>query len=709
VRIDEPIEVDGRLDERVWRETPPFELRFETRPLVNGEPPVRTWAWIAYDEERIYFAFRAEEPAPESIRARFTDRDETFNDDQVGVILDTFHDGRRAFEFFVNPLGVQSDILEDDITGGDDPSWDALWDSAGRLTETGFEVEGAVPFSSLRYPRTSGEQTWGFNAVRFWPRDASHRIALEPRDPGRNCILCQLADLAGITGLEPRLDVELDPTLTASRTERRDELPDGPSRSEDDVEVGLSARWGVTPNLSLNATINPDFSQVEADARQLDVNQRFALFFEEKRPFFLEGADLFDTELDVVHTRDVADPYWGLKLTGKEGPHALGVLAAEDRITNLLIPGAERSALDSIAEDNFSTLLRYRRDLPLTGSTVGVLYTGRQGENYENHVLGADALLRLGSHHGVRIEAFGSETEYPDEIVARHGQPAGSFRDGAFRLGYGYQTERWEVEAEYQDVGRDFRADFGFVPQVDFRTWALGAERIFRGESEDWYDELRFGAHLDETRDQAGRLLEREVEASGSFQGAYQSSLFVGPGYRERTFAGVDFEEAYLFVELSARPTSWLAAGLDVYVGDAIDFDNVRPADTLQLGPSLGLSLGRHWQIQVDHELEKLDVEGGELFRANLSRLAIVYQFDRRTQVRLLSQHVTVERDPTLYFDEVYAKETGLSNQLLFSWKLNPQTVVFAGYSDEWRGNDDDSLARSSRTYFLKLGYAWLP
>jgi hypothetical protein len=709
VRVGEPIRIDGELDEPVWNRTEPFELPFETGPSVNGPAPVRTFAWIAYDDDHLYFAFRAEDPDPAAIRARYSDRDRTFNDDQVGVILDTFHDGRRAFEFFVNPLGIQSDVLEDDVTGGDDPSWDAIWDSAGRFTASGFEVEGAVPFSSLRYPRATGAQVWGFNAVRFWPRDTQHRIALEPRDPNRNCLLCQLAELVGIEGLAPRLDVELDPTLTAARTERRELDPRGPWRSDDEIEVGLSARWGVTPNLSLNGTVNPDFSQVEADAQQLEVNQRFALFFPEKRSFFLEGADLFDTDLDLVHTRDIADPYWGLKLTGKEGDNAFGVLVAEDRLTNLLLPGSEGSSLASIDDDNLSSALRYRRDLPLAGSTFGVLYTGREGDSYGSHLYGADALLRFAGHHSLRVEAFGSQTTYPEKIAAEHGQPSGRFSDTALNVGYGFRSERWAADARWRDVGGEFRADLGFLPRVGYRRWTAGVERIWRGDAGDRWDEMRLGGGSEETRDAHGRLLELDHQVWWQFQGGLQSAIFVGPGRRREVLAGVEFDQSYLELEANLRPSSTVAAGLAIYAGDAVDFANVRPGEIRVVEPSLTLNPGRHLQLDLAHGFERLDVAGGELYRANLSRLTARWQLDRRTQIRLISQYLDVERAIELYADEVAARERRLTNQLLFSWKLNPQTVAFVGYSDVAFGDQAIAQARSTRTWFVKLGYAWLP
>jgi hypothetical protein len=671
---------------------------------------VRTEAWIAYDDRALYFAFRAHDPDPSQIRARYADRDTVFGDDMVGIILDPFHDGRRAFEFFVNPLGIQVDVLENDLVGGDDPSWDALWSSAGRVTADGFVVEAAIPLSSLRYPRTDGEQVWGFNALRFHPRDSTRRLALHPLDRGRNCNLCQIGELRGISGLEPRLDLEFDPTFTASRTDRRDSFPDTPIETGDtDAEAGLTFRWGVTPNMTLNATLNPDFSQVEADSQQLEVNTTFALFYPEKRPFFLEGADLFDTVLDVVYTRNFADPDGGLKLTGKTGASAVGVLAVRDAVTNLLLPGAEGSELATIDDVSDSAVLRYRFDLPLPGSTAGVVYTGREGSDYRNHVFGGDTLVRFGDRHGVRLEAFGSTSRYPDALATERSQPHGDFEGHGLRVGYAYTSDDWYGYGSYLDLGADFRADLGFVPQVDIRRAVLGLERIYRTDGDDWFNEMRFGGDYDETHDQSGELLEREFELWWNYDGPLESSFHLRPGYRERSFQGVRFDESSFYFFGQIRPTATYFLSLEGVVGDTIDFANVRPADQIRLDPGVRFDLGRHLRLSLNYSFERLTVAGGELFRANLPRLAFVYQVDRRTQIRLVTQYLDVRRDPALYLDPVEARSEQLANQLLFSWKLNPQTVFFAGYSDTWLGEESIDLTRESQTFFFKVGYAWLP
>ncbi|HSG40620.1 MAG TPA: DUF5916 domain-containing protein, partial [Thermoanaerobaculia bacterium] len=410
-RAASKITLDGTLDEAAWGSAAKMELRYETRPAENTPPPVRTEVFFTYDEDHLYVAFRSHDPDPSEIRAHLSDRDTAFSDDFVGIVLDPFNDERRAFEFFVNPVGVQMDLFNDDVGGNEDESWDAIWDAAGKIHAGGYDIEIAIPWSSLRFPRTEGDQTWGFDALRFYPRSQRHRIASQPMDRNVSCYLCQVSKLTGFSGVTPGRNVEVTPTVTSNRTDQREGGALDRPLGEGDVEteLGVTGRWGVTPNLTLNAAINPDFSQVEADAAQLDVNSQFALFFPEKRPFFLEGADFFRTPLDVVFTRNVSDPDWGVKLTGKEGMNAIGVFAARDERTDVILPGSNGSRTASFPMETTDAVLRYRRDLG-SSSALGVLFTGREGDGYFNRVGGLDGLYRISDTNQIRAQYLSSQT-----------------------------------------------------------------------------------------------------------------------------------------------------------------------------------------------------------------------------------------------------------------------------------------------------------
>ncbi len=457
------IHVDARLDEKAWEAAAVIPLTHEWFPGDNTEPPVATVALVTFDSTNFYVGFRASDPDPSAIRAYLADRDTAFSDDTVGFILDTFNDRRRAFQFRINALGVQMEAQSSDIDGTEDWSWDIIWNSAGRITDVGYVVEVAIPLKQLRFPRTTASevQTWGFLAMRDYPRNVRHRLRSVENDRDKNCFVCQAPSLTGFRHLEPGRNLELDPTVTMTRTDSRD-FPDGVLESGDeDAEAGLTVRWNVTPNLALNATLNPDFSQVEADAAQLDVNERFALFFPEKRPFFLEGADFFNSPFDVVFTRTVADPKYGVKLTGKQGRDSFGVFLAEDRINNLIFPGNQGSSSESLSEDVLSGVVRYRRDVGKR-SNLGFLYAGRQGDgDYANEVYGVDGTLRLTDSDTVRFQALGSRTEYPEGLALEQGQPLTAFDGTALRIDYTHGERNWFWSARYQDIDPDFRADSG--------------------------------------------------------------------------------------------------------------------------------------------------------------------------------------------------------------------------------------------------------
>ncbi|MGH9457268.1 MAG: DUF5916 domain-containing protein [Thermoanaerobaculia bacterium] len=709
-----PIRVDAVLDEPAWAAAEPMEFDAETNPGENIPPPVRTIAYMTYDETNLYVAFRAYDPKPAEIRAHIADRDNAFSDDFVGVVLDTFNDNRRAFEFFVNPLGVQMDLIQDDVNRTEDESWDAIWESAGQITAEGYVVEMAIPFTSLRFPKSNGELTWGVDMVRIWPRSARHRLGLQGLDRNRNCYLCQASRVTGFRGITPGRDIELDPTLTAQQTSVRPEFPGGAIESGDtDVEAGLTARWGITPNLTLGAALNPDFSQIEADAVQLDINTQFALFFNEKRPFFLEGSDFFASPLQTVYTRTVADPEYGLKITGQIGDSTIGAYVTRDALTNVILPGAEASSVISLDRENLAGVFRYRHNVGET-SSVGAILTTRDADGYTNQVYGFDGNLRITDKDTITGQIVGSRTEYPGFVVAEHAQPAGSFDDFAGRLQYRHGSRNWSWGARYDDLGADFRADSGFIPQVGYRWANAFVEYTGYGEEgKTWYTRWWLGGDYDRGEKQSGELLEEEVEAFFVVQGPMQSVVEIVAGDRDRRFNGVTFDEQFLHWSVEARPTGDLLGYLEGTFADQIDFANTRPGERFRIGGGVRWNLGIRTKVDLDHSYETLDVEGGNLFAAEVTQLRAIYHFNIRTFVRGILQYTDIERTPSLYLhQEVAPRSQRLFPQILFSYTVNPQTVFFAGYSGTALGGDfagiDVGLTEADRTFFIKVGYAWL-
>lgn len=704
------IRIDGVIESHEWGGASPIDLPYETSPGDNIPAPVKTEALLAYDQSTLYVAIRAWDPDPKALRANLTDRDSAYQDDFAGIVVDTFNDQRRAFEFFVNPLGVQMDLTNADVDGGnEDDSWDAIWQSAGKIHGDRWEVEMAIPFSALRFRAIDGEQTWGLDIVRIYPRSQRRRIGLNVLNRNRDCYICQFSKLTGFRGIKPGNNIELAPTVTAHRTDARPVFPTQPiARGSFETDPGVTARWGITPNIILNAALNPDFSQIEADSPQLDVNNTFTLFFNEKRPFFLEGADFFETPLDAVYTRTISDPDWGFKMTGKEGKSGGGAFVAGDAVTNIIIPGAEESNAVTIAGENLSGVLRYRYDLG-KNSTLGALVTSRSGDGYANHVAGVDGFFRFAQTNSISAQILTSQTEYPNALVTLYKQPSGSFGDLAARVRYRHDSRNWFAKASFDDIGTDFRADAGFMPRVDYRYADAGFQRTWWREKSH-FSRFFWGADWDRTEKHDGFLLEQEFETWFGFSGPRQSFLEVDFGRRKRSFRARRFgDEDFLGIYSEITPHKQVYIQFEMSLGDTIDFAHVRPAHRVRYTPFVRYRATRNVVLELRHDRERLHVEGGELYTASVNQLRAVYQFNLRTFVRALVQYTDVERNLALYKLSNDARSRRFFPQILFSYKLNPQTVLFVGYSSTQLSNDQSvDLLEQSRTFFVKVGYAWL-
>lgn len=699
------IKIDGVLDEPAWREALKIDLPFEWYPSDNGRPPVETFCYITYSDSRLLIAFEAFDPEPDKIRAHLMDRDDVRTlvaDDHVSVNIDTFNDERQAIQFRINPLGVQADASFDEFKGAEDFAWDAIWDSAAKITDKGYVVEVSIPFQQMRFPRTADVQTWGFEAARNYPRGDRHRISSKYTDRNKECTLCQENKISGFIGIKPGRNIEITPTLTGISTQVREDFPDGDLKTDtEDADFGISARWSVTPNLAVNATYNPDFSQVEADTAQLDINTRFALFFEEKRPFFLEGATFFETPLQVVFTRTLAEPNYGVKLTGKEGNSAIGAYIVEDDITNFTVPTNQRTLFGQIDDKVLNGVLRYRHDLG-SRSTIGVLYAGREGDDYSNQVAGFDTFIALNPSNIIRAQYVSSDTSYPG------GSGLPEVDGDAYHLSYLHQSRNWFFKGTYENIEEDFRADSGYIPRADLKRAQAVLERNLWGNRNTWYRKWVFGASKEIIEDQAGNETDNTTEIYALFDGPRQSFLQFYITQRDQFFAGETFSQDSWTFFGQISPTGRTKFALNVSSGDEIDVTNVQQAEVFQIQPSFEVKFGTHINWRFSHLRQDLDVQGGRLFRADLTQSRFVYQFNVRTFLRATLIYQDVDRDQDLYFIPVNANEKDLLTQLLFSYKLNPQTVLFAGYNENGFGTQDFGVTATDRTFFLKIGYAFL-
>jgi len=614
--------------------------------------------------------------------------------------------------FVSNPLGAQYDAIRTN-ENGETGSWDAIWHSVGSIDARGYSVEMAIPFSSLRFQRSDGDQMWGIRLNRVYPRDQRYFITATPVDRNNNCEACQYPKMVGFAGVRPGTAFELIPTITALASESRDvELlkdisvpaPEFQMNAKE-AELGLTMGWGVTNNMTLIGTINPDFSTVEADAPQVDINQPFAIFYPEKRPFFTEGIDFFRTPFSLVYTRNIRDPSWGAKLTGKEGANTMAAFVASDEITNLIIPGVEGSEMVSLPTPTMASVVRYSRDFG-RGSKVGAIATIREGDGYFNRVAGADANVRITRKDTITAQFLGSMTQYPQDVAEEYDQNTEAFDGTALELHYKHAVRSMEFCVGYEDISEEFRADLGFIPQVGYREVHSSGRYIWYPK-DSWFSRLWVGPSARVSRDQQGGSLRNSVDVSMSLEGGLQSQMQPTLAREQITYNGQEFDLTWVSFWGQMKPTTDLVVGLYFNVGDHIDFANTQPGERVRLQPSMRYFVGRHLQIALAHTYEQMVVAAGELYTANISRLSAIYQITPRSRLKVVIDGVDYRYNVANYLENRDPRDRGLATQVLFSYRINPQTSLFAGYNDSYHGDHELGLTQSDRTIFLKVGYAW--
>jgi hypothetical protein len=444
-RFEEHAVVDGVLDEDVWSRAAVLDGFSQYEPADGRPAAQRTEVRVWYAPDAIWFGIIAHDAEPQSIRATRADRDNIGGEDHVTIYLDTFRDRRRAFFFAVNPLGVQQDGVRTEgassagraFGGSTDRSPDFLFESRGRITDAGYVVEVRIPFKSLRYP-SGRELEWGINIERKTQRTGFLDTWPDTRRASAS-FLAQGGVLAGLHDLRRGVVLEAQPFITVNAPARR--IDDAFVRDDPDLETGVNVRVGFT-NLSLDATINPDFSQVEADAGQVTANERFALFVPEKRPFFLEGIELFATPNQLVHTRQVADPRAGGKLTGKFGAVSVAHMTAVDR------------AFEEGAGDAVFNVTRLRGDIG-ANSVLGLTYTDRTLTNASlyNRVLAADARIVFAGLYYVEGQLGHSWSELE-----------GGYRaDPLWKVEFDRTGRSFGFNYQLNAIGEDFITQAGFV------------------------------------------------------------------------------------------------------------------------------------------------------------------------------------------------------------------------------------------------------
>jgi hypothetical protein len=719
-RATGPITIDGNLSDAGWKDAYRVDKWYETNATDNTEPQVKNTAWLTYDDRFFYAAFHFVDPHPEQIRSPYSDRDNIpSSTDYGGVILDTRNDGKTAILFLSNARGIQYDSVSDDTSGNEDSSPDFFWESAAKITKEGWDLELRIPFSSLRYKKAD-PQTWGILLYRNYPRDRRYQFFANKLPKGGNCFICNEDKVTGLTGLPAGGHIVAAPYMTVKEqgTPRDSTLGNRLVNAPAKADAGLDVKWTPNADNAVDATLNPDFSQVESDVAAISTNQRFAIFYSEKRPFFLEGIELFSMPIQAVYTRTITSPRFGLRSTGKFGDNDYTALVAQDRGGGLtIIPGVNGS---NFADQDFSStvaIARIRHNFGL--SYISLLGTIRESEGgAHNRVLGPDFQWRVNDKDTVTGQLLFSNTKTPDRPDLATEWTGQTLTGHAADVWWSHSTRHIDWYTEAKDFSPGFRADNGFVPQVGFR------ENYFEGgytmrPTTGFANRIRLFLNGDYQSATDGDRLFADRSAGVGFDGKYASSTrlrFSINGVRSGNQVLIRHQLLYATQFTPSRIFQNIS--LNGSAGQDVDFSNTR----LGRGASAQLSgivrPSDHIELRLDQSLSWLNVNPlpgqtevgrARLFTAQVERLRATYVFDAKMYVRGIVQNVRTNSNQQLFLDAIDQHSGNVTSSLLFAYKVNWQTVLFVGIGDEHDIDvaDNNKLRPASRQLFMKVSYAF--
>lgn len=712
-RATGPIKIDGDLSDEAWRSATRVDAWYEIQPGDNSVPPVKSVAYLTYDDRFFYAAFDFEDPDPAKIRAPLGDHDDINGNsmDFGGLFIDALNTGRTALEFFVTPSNVQYDAVTDDESG-ENASPDFFWDSATKINNHGWTAEIRIPFSTLRY-KQSDPQRWGIILFRNYPRLFRHQIVSTTFPRGGNCTVCRANPLTGLQGLPAGGHIVAAPYVTGSDTA----APLGGvlgaplTNGSPQGRAGVDVKFDPNADTAIDATVKPDFSQIESDTAQISANERFALFYPEKRPFFLEGVDLLQTPIQAVYTRTITDPAWGARITGKQGGVRYTALAAEDSGGgSVIIPGSNGS---STAPQDFSSSVFVGRAKKEFGTSfVGALVTDREGTNLDlhNRVAGPDFEWRPNKADVISGQWLFSDSRTPNRPDLADQWDGRALTGSALQAGWAHNTRHLDWSTTYADLSDGFRADTGFVPQVGYQQflgstgWTVHPKGFFTRE--------RTFFNVQYQADSSGAVITENV-MPGFGMDTRWNGFMQFRYFNDRTRAGSVLIGRQQFGYTAQFSPSRLVSfiSIDSTVGQDIDFDNARPATGVTLNLQATLQPTGHARLDVLEDMRTLHVDvtapRQRLFVQRVSRAKVTYTFTSRMFVRLIGQYVDTTRDPSLYLTAVDARSGDFGGSALFAFKLNWQSVMFIGYGDDRELSDLHRLDPLDRQLFVKLSYAF--
>ncbi|MDA2928665.1 carbohydrate binding family 9 domain-containing protein [Acidobacteria bacterium AH-259-O06] len=694
--------IDGILEDEVWK-PPPLELGdwISYDPLYGETIQQRTQVWVSYDGRHLYFAFRCFDPEPSKIKTTVSRRDNMWKDDWVGLSLDSLGSGQGSYDMFVNPSGIQGDILTSSASGKK-LSFDWVWDSAGKLDDQGYSVEMRLPLQSIRF-KSGSEAHMG---ILFWRRVSRLGISVSWPDipPGGQWVFGRHATLLFDNLRQPAM-LEFIPSVTYSLNQSR-ATPHKWATPDSIGEAGLSMKWGITSSITLEGTINPDFSQVESDAFQIEVNRRFPIFFSEKRPFFMEGMGIFDLAgalgrdsnmRAAVHTRRIADPSFGLKASGTVGRLTFGILSASDEAPGRVFNATEANPY--LGKNKSFNVARVRFSLGAS-QHVGAIFTDTEFARGHNRVAGGDLSFRLGQQQQLSGAVLQSGVVSPDGGVSKSGLAAQTL--------YVYNTKRLEVFSQFEHFDQDFQMDTAFYNRTGItNAWLyMGVSFYPDKEKHPWLKRVIPLFYTQYGHDQAAGGNESLALLGLMLRFTRQGFLRIDYGKGKEPWAGRIFRRDATRIMGGAQLTKWLNIASWSRLGYAVFYDPSNPFQGESRSHSFRVSLQPNTKISQGISLQHVGfrraVSGEPVFSVNIWDSRTTYQFNAHFFLRAI-----------LRIDS--ARKRALTD-FLASYELVPGTVVYAGYgsliekrtwsNNAWLDGEGDYLT-TKRGFFFKASYRW--
>ena len=704
-----------------WRHAAHFSIPYEINPGHNTPAPVSTTVDAGYTVDALWLRFRARDPHPGDIGLRYRDHDDisSYSDDFVGVFLSPFDDDQWAYELFCTAGGTEWDAFRQQ--NSEYSSWDAVWSCHASRTATGYRVVMRIPFSSIKFPHSPAPQRWALMFFRNWPRNLRHQLLSRRVDYDSNCTLCSMLPVRTATPIKTTpADLQLIPAVTLIRTDTRKDAARGLQRGSPALKASLDARWVLRPDLEWSATANPNFSEVAPDVLQLGANRQFALFYKENRPFFEQGTQVFNTPNlrlssdnflpsgTLVDTLAIADPRFATKFVGQVGANAIGALATEDTVTNILVPGPQSSTTRSFAFSTRDGLVRYRRDVG--ASAYGLYASDRGGGGYHNGVYAADGDWQIDSSDAVTALVGSSTTSYPAAVASAFGVSPGSVKGLLWSVDYARTRHNYNLDVNLVHVAGGFRADLGYLPQVGYDQGAFSGEYDFYASDQDWWQNGGFGVVSNVTQATGGGpTLDRRIKFYTFVHADYQAHIILYATRDEQYYQGKTFRLHQYELDATAQPTDWLNGEVDVVGGDGVDYAGIRKAGLFAVNTTLELAPGRHLKIDAVDDYERLDVSGRRLFTANVYDLRVAWYFTPHLFVDAIGQGQRLSNNTALYAPGTPRHSGTLATQWLVGYQVNPWTVFYAGSSEGYQETPDSQLLPQQRTYYLKASYYFQP